>query len=147
MTMKLVPLMLAGAAALSACSAITEGFGLGSRDGVAQLAEWRCDAPGPIDMDADGLVRASEWSRYSRLAYSAWDEDGNGRVTRAEFDDCWGTEQGATVQPASAAESAWAAFNPDGNDYLSSYEFWSQATWTRLDANRNGVADAGEWTW
>lgn len=139
--------LAAAASALAGCSGVTDGFGLGSSDGVAQLAEWRCGTTGPLDTNADGLVQAAEWGRYSRAAYSAWDRDVNGRVTRAEFQDCW-TSSGfyPAAQPASW-ETAWTAFNPDGNDYLNSYEFWSQSMWTRLDANRNGVADAGEWTW
>ncbi len=147
MGLRCMSLLLGGAMVLCGCSEITDGFGLGSRDGVAQLAEWRCGNTGPLDLDADGYVQAAEWASYSRAAYSAWDEDVNGRVTRAEFERCWG-ESGffPGAQPASW-ETAWTAFNPDGDDYLDSYEFWGTAVWTRLDANRNGIADPGEWTW
>ena len=145
MKSKILPL-IAGVIALSGCSEYTEGFGLGARDGVYRLAEYLCGAAGPLDTNADGLVQAAEWGRYSRLAYSAWDEDVNGRVTRAEFDDCW-SEGGFPAAEPTPSDAAWAAFNPDGDDYLNSYEFWSESVWTRLDTNRNGVADAGEWTW
>ena len=144
---RIMPLMLAGALALGSCGQVTEGFGLGRRDGAAELVEWRCENVRPLDMNADGAVQAAEWSRYSRLAYSAWDRDGNGRVARGEFEECWDASGfPPSVQPASW-EAAWTAFNPNADDYLSSYEFWSEAMWARIDANRNGVAEAGERTW
>ena len=82
-----------------------------------------------------------------RRAYSAWDRDGNGRVTLAEFENCWRDGDFYPAATPAAAQTAWAVFNADGNDYLSSYEFWSPTAWARVDANRNDVADAGEWTW
>jgi len=108
-----------------------------------------CGTYGYIDVNNDGWITGSEWNTYRTNAYGHWDVNKDGRIDRAEFENCWragGFYRDAYYNP-DYWDRYWAAFDANGDGYLSSDEYWSAAAWTRIDRNRNGRIDPDEWVW
>ena len=107
-----------------------------------------CGTYGYVDMDNDGLVESHEWTAYRAGAFPAWDADRDGRIERDEFMRCW--RAGGFVRTGhdpDAWSHYWAAFDANGDGWLTGDEYWSAAAWARLDRNRNGILDSAEWRW
>ena len=137
----ILPLLLAGAAALGGC--------MTTEDEVAATDYRACGSYGYVDRDNDGWIESDEWTAYRAGAYSFWDADRDGRLDRNEFRNCW---YGGGFYPATAYNRDywnhyWTAFDANRDGYLSSDEYWSAAAWARMDRNRNGRIDSDEWRW
>lgn len=134
----IVPLLLAGGAALAGCATYADPMGYNA-----------CGTYGYIDRDNDGWVESDEWNAYRAGAYNYWDADADGRIERNEFMNCW---YGGGFYPAAYynrdyGNYYWSAFDANADGYLSADEYWSANAWARLDVNRNGRLDANEYRW
>ena len=130
--------LLAGtAAALTACATVAPAPGA------------MCGTYGYVDVNNDGFITGSEWNTYRTSAYSHWDLNADGRISRAEFDNCWraGGFYRDPYYNAGYAPYYWSAFDTNADGYLSADEYWSAQAWTRIDANGNGRIDSNEWVW
>ena len=137
----LLPMLLGGAAAIAACAPATPVA-------VATSAN-ACGTYGYVDVNNDGFISGSEWNTYRTSAYASWDLDRDGRVSRAEFENCYragGFYRSAYYNP-DYWPHYWTAFDADGDGYLSADEYWSASAWARIDRNANGRIDADEWVW
>ena len=133
-------LLLAGLAGLAACAPVAE---------PATASNTTCGTYGYIDVNNDGFITGDEWNTYRTNAYGFWDLNKDGRIDRAEFENCWrggGFYRDAYYNP-SYWSNYWSAFDANGDGYLSNDEYWSAATWTRIDRNHNGRIDSDEWVW
>lgn len=104
---------------------------------------------GYVDLNNDGSISGTEWNTWRSGAYSYWDVDKDGRISRSEFENCWragGFYREAYYDPMHWNQY-WTAFDANGDGYLSSDEYWSAAAWSRIDRNANGVIDSNEWVW
>ena len=108
-----------------------------------------CTTYGYVDANNDGAVTSAEWDAYRTGSYSYWDTDKDGRISRSEFENCW--YGGGFYRQAGYDRNYWnhywTGFDANNDGYLSNEEYWSTATWTRADRNRNGRIDANEWQW
>jgi len=135
----IVPLLLAGSAALAGCATVM--------DPVA--AANACGTYGMVDSDNDGFIEASEWNAYRSGAYSYWDANADGRISRTEFQNCWygGGFYNASAYNRDYWSNYWSAFDANNDGYLSNEEYWGSAAWARMDRNNNGRIDANEYRW
>mgnify|MGYP003578048215 CR=1 FL=1 len=135
----ILPMLLAGSAALAGCATYAG----------TDTAYNACGTYGYIDSDNDGWVEADEWNAYRAGTYTYWDADADGRIERDEFMNCWygGGFYPATYYNRDYWDYYWSAFDANADGYLSADEYWSAAAWTRLDLNRNGRLDANEYRW
>ncbi|HET7816448.1 MAG TPA: EF-hand domain-containing protein [Sphingomicrobium sp.] len=133
--------LLAGTAALSGCATVPAE--------PATAANTACGTYGYIDVNNDGWITGDEWNTYRTNAYGYWDVNKDGRIDRAEFENCWraGGFYRDAYYNADYWSNYWAAFDANGDGYLSSDEYWSAAAWSRIDRNRNGRIDSDEWVW
>ena len=137
-----VPLLLASAAAVAGCATAPPPPPLA-------VANTNACGTGYVDVNDDGTISGTEWNTWRTGAYSRWDTDSDGRISRAEFETCWragGFYRDAYYRPE-YWNQYWTAFDANADGYLSADEYWSASAWTRIDANANGVIDANEWTW
>jgi hypothetical protein len=108
-----------------------------------------CGTYGYVDVNNDGFITGDEWNTFRTNAYGYWDVDKDGRISRAEFENCYragGFYRSAYYNPGYWS-NYWTAFDANGDGYLSNDEYWSAATWARVDRNNNGRIDADEWVW
>lgn len=135
----IVPLLLAGSAALAGCQTYAD-------EAAAYNA---CGNYGYIDRDGDGYIENNEWNAYRAGAYSHWDANRDGRISRTEFQNCWygGGFYASNYYNRDYWNPYWTAFDANRDGYLSSDEYWSAAAWARMDRNRNGRIDADEYRW
>lgn len=135
----IVPLLLAGSAALSGCMTYDD----------TAAAYNACGTYGYVDRDNDGWVEADEWNAYRAGGYSAWDTNRDGRISRKEFQNCWygGGFYQTNYYNRDYWTNYWSAFDANGDGYLSDDEYWSAGAWARMDRNRNGRIDSDEWRW
>ena len=116
---------------------------------AASPAAAACGTYGLIDRDGNGHISRAEWDAYRAGAYSAWDVDHDGRISRAEFQNCW--YGGGFYAPANYNRDYWTyyynAFDPNNTGYITAENFFGSGTWTAIDRNGNGVIDDDEWVW
>src|SRR5687768_11241768 len=72
----IMPVLLAGSAALAGCTTYDEPMATAA---TAERAA-ACGTYGYIDRDNDGYVEADEWTTYRTSAYASWDANGNGQI-------------------------------------------------------------------
>lgn len=135
----MLPLLLASAAGLAGCMTYA--------DEVA--AYQQCGTYGMVDRNNDGFIEASEWNSYRTAGYSYWDANRDGRISQAEFQNCWygGGFYNASAYNRDYWSQYWGLFDADRDGYLEADEYWSAAAWNQLDRNRNGRIDADEYRW
>ena len=95
------------------------------------------------------MISGTEWNTYRTSAYGYWDRDRDGRISQAEFSDCWragGFYRDAYYSP-DYWNPYWTAFDADRDGYLDADEYWSASAWSRIDRNGNGIMDANEYVW
>ena len=133
-------LLAAGAAAVAGCATTTA---------PAPEVAGACGTYGLIDNNRDGIVTQAEWNQFRAANFPAWDADADGRLDRAEFENCYraGGFLGADGYDPNFWAQYWAAFDANNDGFLSPDEYWSDRAWTGIDANRNGRIDANEWMW
>ena len=134
--------LLASTAALAGCATMPA-----EPIPVANTAA--CGNFGYVDVNNDGQISGAEWNTWRSGAYTYWDVDKDGRVEEAEFEQCWaagGFYREPYYQPAQWTYY-WNAFDVNRDGWLTGDEYWSAATWARIDANRNGIIDSTEWNW
>jgi hypothetical protein len=137
----IVPLLLAGSAALAGCM---------TADPATTAAAYNaCGTYGYMDRDNDGWLEADEWNAYRAGGYSQWDRNGDGRISKREFQDCWygGGFYRTDWYNRDYWSNYWTAFDANNDGYLSNDEYWSANAWTRMDRNNNGRIDSTEWRW
>ena len=134
----IVPMLLAGSAALAGCATYAPATAYNA-----------CGTYGMIDADNDGYVESSEWNAYRTGAYGSWDVNRDGRISRSEFQNCWygGGFYSASAYNRDYWSNYWSAFDTNNDGYLSNDEYWSGAAWSRMDRNGNGRIDSDEWRW
>lgn len=133
--------LLAGAAALGGCVTAPPP-GTTAASGV-------CGNAGYIDVNNDGWITGPEWNTWRSNAYTFWDVNKDGRIDRAEFENCYragGFYRDAYYNP-DYAPNYWTAFDANNDGYLSADEYFSAQSWARIDRNANGRIDANEWVW
>ena len=147
---KITALLLGSAAALAGCNTV-EGVGEDIQSVADAFDPSRtyaaCGTYGTLDRDNDGRVSTAEWNGYRGGAYRYWDANGDGRISRREYANCW---YGGGFYPRyqqSAYEPSWRAFDVNNDGWLSSDEYWGTTAWTSLDRNGDGWIDSSEWTW
>lgn len=134
--------LLAGSAALAACTTTPVAVATASSTGV-------CGTYGYVDVNNDGFISGDEWNTYRTSSYSFWDTNGDGRISRSEFERCYragGFYRDAYYNP-DYWTNYWTTFDANGDGYLSNEEYWGASAWTRADRNRNGRIDSDEWVW
>ena len=108
-----------------------------------------CGTYGYVDINNDGMISGDEWNIYRTSAYTGWDVNQDGRISRSEFENCY-RAGGFYRDPYYNADywtNYWTAFDANGDGYLSNDEYWSATAWTRADRNGNGMIDSDEWVW
>jgi predicted small secreted protein len=146
----IIPLLLAGSAALAGCNTV-EGVGEDIQSAANALdpnATYpACGSYGMMDRDNNGYVSQAEWNAYRTGAYGAWDMNGDGRISRNEFGSCWYGGGFYNDYDRTAWDHYWTSFDANRDGYLSANEYYSAAAWARMDRNRNGRIDSDEWRW
>lgn len=108
-----------------------------------------CGTYGLMDKDGNGHISRAEWDAYRAGAYSGWDSNGDGRISRTEFERCY--EANGFYDPAYYNRAYWtnyySAFDPNNTGYIVADDFFGDRTWVAIDRNNNGVIDDNEWTW
>jgi hypothetical protein len=140
----IIPL-LASSAAIAGC--VTEPAPV--RPATAAEAAAVCGSYGYVDVNNDGFISGEEWNTYRTSTYSFWDRDGDGRISRNEFERCYragGFYRTGYYNP-DYWTNYWTGFDANGDGYLSANEYWSTNAWTRIDRNGNGRIDSDEWVW
>ena len=134
----MLPLLVAGTAALASCAT-----------DPTTTAGAACGTYGMVDQNNDGYIEAGEWNAYRTGAYSYWDMNRDGRISRTEFQNCWqgGGFYASNYYNRDYWGNYYSAFDANGDGYLDSNEYWGTAAWTRMDRNRNGRIDADEYRW
>jgi hypothetical protein len=115
---------------------------------VATPAGAACGTYGVMDRDGNGHISHAEWDAYRAGAYTAWDVNHDGRISRSEFQNCW---YGGGFYPATAYNRDYwnyyyNAFDPNNTGYITADDFFGNRTWGAIDRNNNGVIDDDEWT-
>lgn len=108
-----------------------------------------CGSYGYIDINNDGFISGDEWNTFHARTYGDWDIDHDGRISQSEFERCYragGFYQTAYYNP-DYWNNYWTGFDANGDGYLTPDEYWSAATWARIDRNHNGRIDSNEWVW
>jgi hypothetical protein len=100
-----------------------------------------------LDANGDGRVSRAEYDAYHSGAYGAWDVNHDGRISRAEYANCWYGGGFYPTYKREYYEPSWTAFDANGDGYLSADEYYSGTYWANLDRNGDGVVDATEWPW
>ena len=144
--------LLAGTAALAACTT-TEApatraeanAGLATTSAAGSV----CGTYGLMDRDGNGHISRAEWDAYRMGAYTGWDTDHDGRISRAEFQNCYASNgfYAPTYYNRDYWTNYYSTFDPQNTGYISQDAFFGAGTWTSLDRNNNGVIDDNEWTW
>ena len=116
---------------------------------AAAAAAYQACASGGVDANGDGVVDMAEWNGWRTSGYSQWDANRDGRISRTEFQNCWygGGFYAANSYNRDYWTNYWTAFDANNDGWLSNDEYWSAATWARVDRNANGRIDADEWRW
>ena len=108
-----------------------------------------CGNYGYVDVNNDGFISGDEWNTFRARSYGDWDIDHDGRISQTEFESCYragGFYRTAYYNP-DYWNNYWTGFDANGDGYLSPDEYWSTATWARIDRNNNGRVDSNEWVW
>lgn len=134
----ILPLLLVGTAALAGCMTVAP----------VTTAE-ACGTYGMVDANNNGFIESGEWNTYRTGAYTNWDVNRDGRISRTEFQNCWygGGFYNASAYNRDYWNNYWTAFDANGDGYLSNNEYWSSAAWTKMDRNNNGRIDSDEYRW
>ncbi len=106
-----------------------------------------CGTYGPIDHDNDGKISSAEWNAYRLGGYRGWDLNGDGRISRREYANCWYGGGFYPTYTKAAWEPSYVAFDANNDGWISSDEYYSTAAWSPLDRNGDGYIDATEWPW
>ena len=122
-------------------------YGSGARNGRCRRPRlrqlWLCRRHN------DGFISGDEWNTFRTRSYGDWDIDHDGRISQTEFESCYragGFYRTAYYNP-DYWNNYWTGFDANGDGYLSPDEYWSTATWARIDRNNNGRVDSNEWVW
>lgn len=150
---KLILVLLASTAGLAGCATGTTppATRAEANAGLAMTtpAGAVCGTYGLMDRDGNGHISRAEWDAYRAGAYTGWDVDRDGRISRTEFQNCW--YGGGFYGPAYYNRDNWtyyySAFDPANTGYITTTDFFGDRTWTAIDRNGNGVIDDTEWTW
>ena len=145
--------LLAGTAALSACTTY-DGTPISRAGANAHLASTGtagaiCGTYGLMDRDGNGHISRAEWDAYRTGAYSAWDTNHDGRISRAEFQNCYSANgfYAPTYYNSGYANNYYTAFDPNNTGYISTDDFFNDRTFDTMDLNHNGIIDDNEWAW
>ena len=144
--------LLAGTAALSACA--TTGVPMTRAEANAHLASTGtagavCGTYGLMDRDGNGHISRAEWDAYRTGAYTGWDANHDGRISRAEFQNCYAANgfYGPTYYNSAYGTNYYSAFDPTNTGYVTSDGFFNDKTFDTMDLNHNGIIDDNEWAW
>src|SRR3569832_782509 len=101
---------------------------------AASPAAAACGTYGLIDRDGNGHISRAEWDAYRAGADSAWDVDHDGRISRAEFQNCW--YGGGFYAPANYNRDYWTyyynAIDPNKTGYNTHEKFFGNGAWTAI---------------
>ena len=144
----IAPLLLVSA--LGACNTVR---GVGSD--VASVADAfdpgrtyaACGTYGSVDKNGDGRITRAEYDMYRAGAYGSWDSNHDGRVSQAEYANCWYGGGFYSNYNRANYQTSYGIFDANHDGYLSANEYYSAAAWPGLDTNGDGVVDSSEWHW
>jgi predicted small secreted protein len=145
---KILIASLASAAMLAGCNTV-RGVGRDVESVADAFDPGRtyatCGSYGLIDRNGDGRISADEWNAYRGGAFAAWDANHDGRVSQREFSNCWygggfwGSYNHANWRPA------FDSFDLNHDGWITADEFFSTASWARLDPSNTGYITAWPW--
>ncbi|HEX2623781.1 MAG TPA: EF-hand domain-containing protein [Sphingomicrobium sp.] len=136
------------AAALAGC-ATYDTVAPAPRTVAAVNASAVCGNTTYVDSNNDGWISGDEWNMYRTSTYSYWDTDHDGRISQAEFQNCWagnGFYRDAYYN-RDYWNPYWTGFDVNRDGYLSADEYWSTQAFATLDVNHNGRIDVNEAPW
>ena len=79
--------------------------------------------------------------------YASWDANRDGRITQAEYANCWYGGGFYQTYNRAAWEPSYRVFDTNGDGWLSNEEYWNASAWAQYDRNRDGIIDSSEWPW
>jgi predicted small secreted protein len=144
----LIPL-LASAAVLSACNTVRGAAA--DVESVANAFDPNthyavCGTYGMLDRDRDGRISRAEWLAYGPAEFASWDANRNGHIGKGEFAQCWYGGGFWNGYNRSNWQPAFAALDLNGDGVITPDEFFSAATWGRLDPSGTGYITAWPWS-
>lgn len=124
--------------------ALTEAEFLGDQE-AGPARNRRAERYAEIDADGDGLVREDEYFAFGRRQFTAFDANGDGRVTPAEFR---AASESAGDRSQDGGRDMFAALDRDGDGYIAVAELEESRAlaFSQLDANEDGVLTVDEFT-
>jgi predicted small secreted protein len=105
-----------------------------------------CGTYGMVDRNNDARIGRDEWLAYGGGAFASWDGNGNGRIGRGEFANCWYGGGFATTYNRQNWQPAFDALDVNNDGVITANEFFSATAWARLDPNGTGYITAWPWT-
>ena len=106
-----------------------------------------CGSYGPVDKNGDGRISRAEYDMYRSGAYGSWDTNHDGRISQAEYANCWYGGGFYTNYNRANYQTSYGMFDANHDGYLSADEYYSASAWPGLDTNGDGVVDSSEWHW
>jgi Ca2+-binding EF-hand superfamily protein len=87
-------------------------------------------------------------ARFDRLnVVRYWDANHDGRISRAEYANCWYGGGFYTTYKRANWEPSYNVFDTNHDGYLSADEYWNAQAYSSYDRNHDGVIDNSEWPW
>ena len=90
------------------------------------------------DQDNNGTFDRNEFTGYRDRGFLGWDNDGDRRLSRAEFDQGWAST--GWENP----DRAWGLFDDNNDTFVDGTEFFGDDEFAELDANNSGVLETEE---